>query len=362
MKFQSFLLLSAVVAVVAVGCFSPVNEAECTAATDCQSGQSCVNSKCVRGDGGVVGGGTGAKGGGSATGGGVGGSAGGGAFGGGAFGGGAFGGGAFGGGAFGGGGPVGGGPVGGGPVGGGGPIGGGGSGPCGPGTCEGCCGLGFCVTLAMESNFACGIKGSMCVGCPMGSDCKAGSCVAQVCTPANCPTGCCNAGRCEAGTSPANCGNKGMTCQNCGVGNLCIPGINGNTCGGGGVDGGFVDAGVTARIGDACGSGGFQCTPPGQCLPPQGGFPDGYCTQTCSSAMPCPSGSTCATTNAGPVSIQTCLANCTGIGTQSTCRKSYTCAPTANAGIGVCRPSCVNGGAASCVPPQNCDTGTGLCK
>lgn len=59
----------------------------------------------------------------------------------------------------------------------------------------------------------------------------------------------------------------------------------------------------------------------------------GYCTQQCSQAAPCPSGSTCVALDQTTL---LCLANCTGSG-QSTCRTGYVCTPLQSGG-GVCFP------------------------
>jgi hypothetical protein len=66
------------------------------------------------------------------------------------------------------------------------------------------------------------------------------------------------------------------------------------------------------------------------------------------------------------ITTTTCMATCPvgGIGTQSTCRAGYLCAPTPLSSVqaGQCRPPCTNGGLAGCVTPAVCDANSGLCQ
>ena len=62
------------------------------------------------------------------------------------------------------------------------------------------------------------------------------------------------------------------------------------------------------------------------CGPASSGFPGGYCTQTCSTAAPCPSSSSCSPYVAGTSGQSFCLADCPSAGGgQSTCRPGYVC-------------------------------------
>ena len=61
----------------------------------------------------------------------------------------------------------------------------------------------------------------------------------------------------------------------------------------------------------------------------------GYCTQDCS-ATACPTGSSCVADDTG--SVMACFATCGALGTQSTCRASYTCLNVGLPSGGVCAP------------------------
>jgi serine protease len=92
-----------------------------------------------------------------------------------------------------------------------------------------------------------------------------------------------------------------------------------------------VDEEPPSRVGDACtsntqcGGGSFYCDT---------SVPGGYCTQDCRTKS-CPADATCYTFNNGASSL--CLASCTGIGGQGTCRGSYVCYSDGMGG-GICLP------------------------
>lgn len=380
-----------------VACFSAVPEAQCLRNADCDAG-TCVESRCVSGStgggpasGGGTGTGGGVSGGGTGTGGGVsGGGAGGGVVGGGT------GGGVVGGGAGGGSGVDGGvcgcrdvlgncqtgtSPV---------ACGTGGTqcstcgfgeqcvsgacamAACGPQTCVGCCTNNFCVVPSMQTRFSCGASGSACTQCPQGQACQNGVCGTPVCDVMTCPTGCCANGACQPGTSRFACGLAGQLCLRCPMGQSCTAGL----CLPGGFDGGFPndggvapDAGTPVAVGSAC-TGAPQCQPPFNAICIQEslvgqntGYVGGYCSAQCGGGTACTPGNVCVTESFFGASQSTCRAGCTGVGTQSTCRTGYVCAPSTVSTVpGFCRPRCDNGGALSgCAAGQTCNTTTGVC-
>jgi hypothetical protein len=358
------------------GCFSAVNETPCSNDSVCAQGQQCVANRCVASEGGAGAG----SGGGSATGGGSGGAAGGGT------GGSAMGGGVGGGGT---------GGAGGGSAGGAG--GGGGMAPCGckslgqcvpgdsslscgtdggtcgvcmagqqcvsggcvtaacgPQTCQGCCQNNFCVTPSLQSRFSCGAAGAMCTNCAQGMNCIGGACATPpACSASSCPNGCWdNNGVCRSGTTAGACGTAGAACKQCGFGAQCAM----QTCSGA-PDAGAIDGGMGGAIGAACQ--GASCASPGFCLSAQVGFPGGYCTSACGGAGSCPSGSSCIVTTIFGMSTSSCMAECAGVGAQSTCRMGYACSAATDGGY--CRPRCMNGGLAGCPMGQTCDMVSGSC-
>lgn len=96
------------------------------------------------------------------------------------------------------------------------------------------------------------------------------------------------------------------------------------------------------------------------------GYPGGYCTASCSPSQPCATG-VCVSESILGVGQSTCRAECPSPGAgQSTCRAGYVCAhrpgtTTPSAG-GFCRPSCVNGGLATCSAGTTCNGSTGYCQ
>lgn len=86
-----------------------------------------------------------------------------------------------------------------------------------------------------------------------------------------------------------------------------------------------------------CGSATAGCQTP--VLAPSGAgnwWQDGYCTQECSAAQPCPSGATCFTVGTG---INRCVASCR-VG-YADCRAGYVCAEIDDtSSIGLCLPRC----------------------
>lgn len=362
--FKARAMAAATMCAAALGCFSSVPETRCGADGSCPTGLLCQAGVCVANDGGL---GDGGQAGGSAVGGGT-----------------AMGGGAGGGIANGGGGapPTCGCTVGGQCVPGDSPLACGTDGgqcglcgqgqqcvfgncitaACGPGTCSGCCVAGLCVTPSMQTRFGCGLSGSACAACATGQTCRNGSCVTPTCDPQSCPTGCCDNGVCRMGDTPFNCGGGGAMCQQCAVGETCqakrCAPLSAPDAGSiGSPDGGPV--GAACQTSQGCRQGTY-CLPEGSVLGPTG-FPAGYCTAPCDSAMsPCPVGSVCVAPLQGFASTQ-CMASCIP-GPVTSCRAGYVCAASDAGMPAYCRPSCINGGLVGCAPGSTCSGSTGTCQ
>jgi hypothetical protein len=85
---------------------------------------------------------------------------------------------------------------------------------------------------AGTSNGACGEDGAVCIACPTGTRCHAGSCI---CDPVSCPNGCCDYMNNICYTSnDQHCGTGGVACVSCPGGTTCCgdvcKGVNGATC------------------------------------------------------------------------------------------------------------------------------------
>ncbi len=217
---------------------------------------------------------------------------------------------------------------------------------CGPGTCTGCCGPPggmFCATPSTQTNFGCGLNGAMCARCPMGQQCRNGTCMTPPpCDATSCPMGCCFQGQCLGGDFDFACGTAGAMCMACSMGMTCRNGACSTPP--------PQDAGPPAPIGSPC-MGMNGCGQGQICLPQQAGFPGGYCSARCNMGA-CPAGSTCVAFGFGQTA---CLANC------GTCRTGYACQPQADGGSSYCRPSCGAGGVGSCTGGTMCsDAGTCL--
>ena len=171
-----------------------------------------------------------------------------------------------------------------------------------------------CVTFADDS--------SLCLGsCAKVEDCRAG----YVCSSA---VGACLPD-CRLGFS---CGTS-LGCDS--VTGACIPG--------------------TRAIGAACAQN-ADCKS-AVCSPEQTGasgkqWAGGYCTQACSSSVPCQDAASCLTYDASDNSTSYCAATCSAT---SDCRSGYVCSASAK----VCLPDCRQGW--SCGSTLTCDGTTGNC-
>jgi hypothetical protein len=156
--------------------------------------------------------------------------------------------------------------------------------------------------------------------CAQGSDCRGG----YVCSDA--VAGCLP--DCRLGFS---CGTT-LTCEQA-TGRCVVPV-------------GTTPVGGKCKLSSDCKSG--LCTPE-QSTASGTEWTEGYCTQACSSTLPCADGASCLTYADG---TSYCVAACAA---SSDCRTGYICSATAKA----CLPDCRQGW--SCGTSLSCDGGTGNC-
>lgn len=231
-------------------------------------------------------------------------------------------------------------------------------------SCDGCCDGDTCVPLAKQAFATCGHDGAVCRACLPGQSCQSGKCLVDSNPPDAGPSdgGPPDAGPPDAG--PTTCGGLDHPCcsDGCFAGLQCISGTcqkpqppptDGGTSDGGS---GQTDAGTPGVVGSACASNGGCLS--GDCEVP--GFPGGYCTNACKLHIDCPSGAHCGTPGAGAPTL--CLADCTGVGSQGTCRSGYVCDryPSQGKEFPVCIPACKSDN--STCAEGTCDTATGFCS
>ena len=225
-------------------------------------------------------------------------------------------------------------------------------------TCQGCVtAAGACV--AGTSDQACGSAGGTCVACRFNERCQSGRCVGRGdggmggCGPGNCP-GCCAFGFCLSGNDGFACGRNGQVCAQCPGGSAC----NAGQCGPPPTDGG-----APRPVGAPCASS-TECSSNNTlfCLPELAGWPQGYCTATCSGIGPnnagC-QGQVCETAAASS-SATLCFQACGG---NTACRPGYVCQPAVgSAGVtyAFCRPPCSTPGI-TCGTGQTCGD-AGICR
>ncbi len=198
------------------------------------------------------------------------------------------------------------------------------TGACGPTRCAGCCtSTGECI--AQESDTVCGKGGGTCANCTAGNgtcdlgthSCSGGPNDGGMSCKQSCP-GCCYNGTCLpfSGQAKSSCGASGEDCHVCTTGNRCdtgrcvpeTPSITGHECTND-VECAALDAGATCRKQTA--SGRFS-------------YPMGYCTQPCSSSMPCAHDSVCVLAEPDETRAY-CMPRCSEPDSQSTCRPGYLC-------------------------------------
>jgi hypothetical protein len=217
---------------------------------------------------------------------------------------------------------------------------------CDATTCAiGCCDAtsGQCVVATTSTQ--CGSGGNVCVSCPAGSTCSAGTCTAipdagpvdaGACGPHN-HTGCCTASDIKLpGTVFTNCGSGGADCKPCAQGQACVD-VDGNpnTFGGACQQ---PDAGPTVPYGIACASDG-ECVDAGiangicklQTNPGGAPYTGGYCTKLCPNGnSDCGNSGVCAAAPTGGEDDNICMDKCTS---NAQCRSpGYACYTS----IGVC--------------------------
>jgi hypothetical protein len=93
----------------------------------------------------------------------------------------------------------------------------------------------------------------------------------------------------------------------------------------------IIDAGLAAPIGSTC-MNDPQCGASGVafCIPDQGGFVGGYCSQFCDTT-PCPTGAVCVPAQTGGgMMVKLCLSACDPM--TAPCRTGYSCS------MGICIP------------------------
>jgi hypothetical protein len=203
--------------------------------------------------------------------------------------------------------------------------------------------------------------------CPPFAGCVNGSCVANM---SQRPNQCCSVQPCPPGATcevpgggqamcPLSPPDGGVPCfndcdcpfdQGCFVGqcsanlrqrtNLCcfapecvppgdfceLPGGGSSTCQGvidggiadGGGDAGPPDAGAPTPVGAPCMPGFGSCGAIGFCIDESQGFPGGYCSQTCSMGMMCPSAAACFDVGMSSICLDECMM-------PSDCRLGYGC-------------------------------------
>lgn len=254
--------------------------------------------------------------------------------------------------------------------------------------CTGCCTAeGVCTSTEVQGDGACGLDGATCTACDAGLSCVSGFCSdgtgptcgarAQTCCPGEIPCSrglTCENNRC---VTPA-CGDEGIACcaDNACNGDLtCQGGIcraeacgaSGQTC----CPGAVCDGTLTCAGGICGGSGGTApigaaCTADDQCQLNRcstAAWPDGYCTQACSSNTQCPGDSLCSPNPFNLAAGAMCLDTCDTPGVQSSCREGYVCERSQNrpGNPGVCIPRCDQTTGRLCSGANTCNAATGLC-
>lgn len=252
---------------------------------------------------------------------------------------------------------------------------------CGPDTCSGCCtGDNKCIGRDHQGYQACGTGGKICIACLPDETCSgAGTCVKDPdagqphgdCDPATCQGSCIDGACVPTGEMDAgSCGGKDAPCCSggkCFLGLSCVAGVcqvGGDSPDAGmnsgtdaGMDAGTPDAGTVkkAPVGSAC-TANSQCTT-GECRIL--GFPNGYCTKSCSANSDCPSGSRCgADPNDSSGTSKVCLEACAPAGSAASCRTDYVCDQHNVSGGGGCVPECNS--AITCGAATTCDA-RGFC-
>lgn len=166
----------------------------------------------------------------------------------------------------------------------------------------------------------------------------------------------------QAFQNPSVCGRFGQMCSTCPGGAVCNTGI----CMMPPPPPPPVDGG---QVGNACLFDG-QCQAGGSaslCIPPTvlgqaTGWPQGYCSATCSSTG-CPANASCVNVGGGGGGNDfLCLASCPAPRQgQSTCRANYRCEVNLAAfGSGICIPRCDSPGF-NCWDNTTCDVASGYC-
>ncbi len=135
---------------------------------------------------------------------------------------------------------------------------------CGPTTCSGCCDpTGTCQYG--NTALACGEKGLSCTQCQLGEVCKGALCLlsgsgpdaGRACDDRTC-NGCCRNGTCLRGVEPAACGISGGDCESCAGNQQCT---SVGRCQNAACSGCIDSAGLcqTGQDSAACGAHGYSC-------------------------------------------------------------------------------------------------------
>lgn len=255
---------------------------------------------------------------------------------------------------------------------------------CNAATCsDGCCRPQAPRCLSGESNQACGDNGGACAACPVGQACNLAThkCeAAPTCGPENC-AGCCQGGICRLGQDQGACGVKGLACETCTPGEICLPmGAIGGlctvtaSCGPGNCPGCCIgNLCVAGNQNASCGAGGLacqNCTGQGAvCNQNKCQIPPPQCN-----AQNCPSGC-CQGTQCVGGTLQTqcgiggqACQNCTTQGRVCTSQQCVSACNAATCPNGCCNGNtCVTGSAnTACgtggVTCQNCSANGNVCQ